>query len=666
MARRLAIDTSEGVARLACPGSRLLLLRPPGWGCTALLDRLGALLRCDRSAFDDDAWIMRARPQLLRNPAVPVLAIDVAAAAAAAAAEEESSATDGGAWLKREVHRAAHAAAPDCYLPPVDNDDMPPREFFAAAAHAVWSAHGRRVSVTINRYDAPALLPPPPKDAGGDPHDAGAPGDALADACAVVDEACALINDDSVGFVLATGTHRYRHGLEWRGMRDLTLDLEHNDTVGVAHATLAALARDGDGEGEGKANAGDVRTVGYQRLEWDDERGAPVRRASNASASASTLSAGGEGGDARAIGASIDRFGGYWWGGVDGDGAPALVCPLGDAAAAIAPPDANDDDDDGADSYASVVDAFGKPSWTHVKSLVGSVFDHAPLKRYADAEAKPPPPPHDTGKLNVADDFPALLLRSGALTLARDRAVRFDEFHTYAFMRLRVPNERARARLLRREAAPALAALLAEDGKGSDGAPTERYIRYLAEVADLGGIGGLRLGDLSEALLRCGEDADADGQDGQDATQEGAALDVLNALATVARGAATPAHARDAVKLLLLCTPRMAAFRANPAEMPSPTEEEDWQEDWLAGHGPETCAVFHCTDDANGDDAAHDRISFVAEVAAGEAVAEGAAPPILVANADGTVCFTLGVTLDNLEGPSDDYLRWTPVRSWAT
>ena len=104
-------DNSEALARLACPASRFVLLRPPGFGAAPLHRGLARLFgpkeaRAEALGPESGCWLARNRPQLLRQPAFPVLHVDLEAAVRQA----DSSAAVDGAKQKGEDDEAAAVA----------------------------------------------------------------------------------------------------------------------------------------------------------------------------------------------------------------------------------------------------------------------------------------------------------------------------------------------------------------------------------------------------------------------------------------------------------------------------------------------------------------------------------------------------------------------------
>ena len=123
----------------------------------------------------------------------------------------------------------------------------------------------------------------------------------------------------------------------------------------------------------------------------------------------------------RKIVAHAVEDGGYWWGGHDSRGVPELIAPHTKPQGLHVP----------------------LPSSADIVDTVRSLFLFHKLEDFIDGCYCP-----QQGKIPHSDHedrshFLAILLQSGLLTIGQ-RIVRFDEFHTYAFVKLCFPNENQR------------------------------------------------------------------------------------------------------------------------------------------------------------------------------------------------------------------------------
>ena len=365
----------RGAARLVSPGSRLLFLRPPGWGLTRLVKELKILLQGGEEAqtfFSDETWVKTFRPNLLAqmSPRLPSIVLDF------------SSAGNCTTLVQEQLSDAAneHGAS----VGHIDMTDIEAEEACAEVARAIANTSNRPVAVLINRYDGAAFK-----------------NDGVAER--IVQKVCGMHADqDCVSMVVVTGTLRRPGLLNAEGrlqLRDLTLDLEHNNTVG-----RVLQQRGSDGVSHG---ASIQRSSGRQFV-WDDGAEAAVEVATQ------------DAKDENKATADHLHMEGHWMGGFDETGHREMMLP-----------ESSTSSDSNADAMIrALLREFGPPSVQQVRGILQSMTFHHNLNRFTAATACAE---------NVDDnDWGALLLMSGILT-QEERSIVLHEFHTKAYLRLGLP-----------------------------------------------------------------------------------------------------------------------------------------------------------------------------------------------------------------------------------
>lgn len=467
------VDTSEAVSKVAMPGSRFYLLRPRGFGKTQLLSELATLLRGGKGAKDHFAgrWLGQNRPALLRQPQLPVLQLDIRAAA---------QSPDPEADLISQLMTAAEqeVGAPTLVgRPPSDIESA-----LETATRGVNKARRAKVALLVDDYDIGGAAELVVQN--------------------MLRKAVAMhASSDAIGFVMATGSHRlstFRDVLS--DMRDLTMDLNQSSAAGLTHNQMAVCLGLEEGPPtppyKGVPTDDASASTPRRRYSWDSKRQeavfAGVEQSLDASqddartwASAAQTSAEAEA-RRRFITVTNER-GGHWFGGVLPDGSAELCLPRSDE---------------------PISSPFGAPATDREWKLVAdSLFEYRELEGYTRAHM----PPEAAADGADPDPFgwPAALLQSGVMSLSRRKVV-FHEFHTDAWVRLRVANARARQWLLAElcstneldptVAQSALDALSAEIAGGSMAAVRDAAERVRA-VAATGATGDF--GTLCELLLSC-------------------------------------------------------------------------------------------------------------------------------------------------------------------
>ena len=218
-------------------------------------------------------------------------------------------------------------------------------------------------------------------------------------------------------------------------LRDLSLDLLHNDTCGVSHPPVPAM----QGEMRGGMQGGMPHSSKPRiRFKWDDLSQRAVQVAG--------VQAGGAAGEGAGAGTEdrtedmpedtkqmLAAWGGYWWGGVDpSSGLPSLTYPhcatasTAATAATGATAATVSELEDFSVPMAVVPVAVERPSWNQLQSFIEAIEQLRPLEvyqqqrldcnRYAD-DADDAGEVGEVGEAGGEADWPALLLQSGAVTL---------------------------------------------------------------------------------------------------------------------------------------------------------------------------------------------------------------------------------------------------------
>ena len=154
----------------------------------------------------------------------------------------------------------------------------------------------------------------------------------------------------------------------------------------------------------------------------------------------------------------LSHSGGYWFGGYDTEnGRPEAIFPCRPWGACL-----------DVATCTKLVGSNSRLSRKHVRTgfgqLVTGMFDMNPMERWHRSVAFVA---GDAKSNSTANDWSLVLLQAGLLTLAA-RAVRFDEFHSYAWARLGFPNETARLVFAERVVRPLVEHALRRNPKSTD------------------------------------------------------------------------------------------------------------------------------------------------------------------------------------------------------
>ena len=380
------LDAGENVARLILPGSKLFFLRPRGWGKSALINEL-------------EIFFSGGKRRLERH------------------ARKHS-------WIQN--NRPSLLKHPGMPCVKLDFEALPFSELGdiqtmletqIKAANASAENVGK-VAVLIDNYDAPFVQGAPESDLVKCT-------DFLTYACDLQDRA------EKIAYIFVAGTYLLSAEPLSR-MKNISMDLHHHDTVGVSDSKLRNLFsldscwRSYDRIAPNKSPK--------RRFGWDTQECNRIEKVSNGNIELTQPES--ESIDPHLV--HILNHGGYWWGGYDLEGRPELISPL------ISLEMENSVDD------KPLLDIFGIPDKEHLRSVVESCLVYRDQHVYANGLVYPirtsrVPTPL---KMDSRCNLPSALLQHGLLTLGQ-RSVRFDEFHTYAYVRLCPPNEIQRAELLK-------------------------------------------------------------------------------------------------------------------------------------------------------------------------------------------------------------------------
>lgn len=348
------IDQTEALARLAYPGSRFVLFRPPMFSHSQLVGSLRSLFG-DASLRSEleGTWIATNRPQVLRQPAHPVLVIDMALVTERAAeALAHDPAAGWSALLEQATVQHLGELAEPFGVPPTATGSLSSGADAAAelgrVVQDVSRACDRRVVLLVDSFDAPILRAPP--------HARRACLDATTALVRATNELFRPQGEGSrpclhyvfLGGCLRWGDPELVQAVEQ--FRDISLDFNHNDICGLTHEVL-------------NSTLGDA-ALGEQLM---------------------------------------SRVGSYWFGGVDAEGEAELVCPT-----TALPQGAHCEQSSQAALRTLLNEAnFGNMGVAGLKAVCDALSSFVSLDRYTHATVEP-----------GSCDWPALFLQSGLLTLA--------------------------------------------------------------------------------------------------------------------------------------------------------------------------------------------------------------------------------------------------------
>ena len=499
----LQVDKTEGLARLHKPGSLYYVLRPPGWGKTTMLQSLADLLQGGAAAkhcFSEDTWIRQHRNLLFRQPAMLPLVLSLSSVAlvreplGAQLQRQLVDVIDGDAGgntqdtasgpydSKKDRMVRMIASLSESYHHHSSIEDM--RDVTAmlmtdCLETASKQLHGnKRIAVLVDDFDAPFLAH---ADAGNADLNTYEPKGLHPSFAAGLLRGCA----DSVkhmrggAAMFMTGTFRASHpsldaNLLQSHMVDLSLDMLHNNTWGLLPRDLRTTTSSPSSSTPwvdtvalaarlGAKNIATRQQQEAKRFRWDESSMQPVRDGTdNLGADAITSIAGqavasaaaaAEAGScetaskpaALAMDVPLSHSGGYWFGGYDTEtGQPEALFPC-------RPWGPSMDITMGVHMLDPACSQQGEQLALGFSQLATGLFNMNPMERWhasvgvgAQADGASP-----------TNDWSVVLLQAGVLTLAA-RAVRFDEFHSYAWARLGFPNETARLAFAERVVRPAV------------------------------------------------------------------------------------------------------------------------------------------------------------------------------------------------------------------
>ena len=395
------VDTvGEGVSRLVQPGSKIILLRPPGWGKSTMVSNLNIFYSGGEGRKkhfgSENSWIVANRRALMRQPRTPVLSLD---------------------------------------FETLDFSQMNGTDMLSFLVSEIEQVHEReksnsKIALLVDNYDAKFVA-----------QDCVVSEDALA-ALELLKCACDLHdNVEKIGYIFVTGVYRVsigdKYGDLMQRFKDISLDIFHHNTLGIGDETVRNMCSAGDGSSW--VSNGRIRAPSNSRIRkfrWDNAKGdrEELDLVSSDAVRSEDIKPDTGGGVMRAVSSSQRKIvahavedGGYWWGGHDSRGVPELIAPHTKPQGLHVP----------------------LPSSADIVDTVRSLFLFHKLEDFIDGCYCP-----QQGKIPHSDHedrshFPAILLQSGLLTIGQ-RIVRFDEFHTYAFVKLCFPNENQRKDFLSR------------------------------------------------------------------------------------------------------------------------------------------------------------------------------------------------------------------------
>ena len=289
------IDRSEGIARLVSPGSKRLLLRPPGWGVSTALRDLKILLEggpLAREKFHAKTWIGSQRKVLLRQPRTPVLLIDgtrpfeeIKCEILDAVSDNPASTTAATATFATTTTTTTTSSSSSSSSNSSSYSNQQHEEkdgivvAMQAGLRAMAAKEGRRLALLIDAYDQ-----------------SDAP-EAMSELITMA--AQLLASRDTLGMLLVTGTIYHplhtaaaaaaaastepkaggtleSNATPWvQLLSDITLDMQHNGTVGRVSSSIGSGINTHDATG--KAEAGMERvdrgtSVGATSAAVDEER----------------------------------------------------------------------------------------------------------------------------------------------------------------------------------------------------------------------------------------------------------------------------------------------------------------------------------------------------------------------------------------------------------
>ena len=440
-------DLSEGLARLYRPGSLVYALRPKGWGKTTLLEDLSILVQggsVAQTRFTPNTWIRRHKNILFRQPKMIPLLLKLSF--------EELQLESCHNQLCRQLLPATATSTQTQAMQELVHSN----EILTAISLASQLHKGTRIAVLVDDFDDAFLRQERGDTTNGETRET--------TTLHVLSQLLESVEKKrGGGLLLMKGTFRpgalRSIGLLSK-MRDLSLDLHHNNTWG------RSLANKEDDEKERERH--DIHISQRKGYAWNALDMRPVLHHNEKSETFAE-----EGAKAATVTNKLNlqrkRFncsGGYWYGGCkESTGTPEAMAPLrpwmpfahrsdvqhllfegGGVPLSATPPSSS--------SVAHLARGLA--------TLVSGTYTMSTMNRYLNEtvtvllppsthttptnsddsndsdDSTPPTPTHHTH-----NDWAVVLLQAGVLTMA-SRSMRFDEFHTYAWCRTHFPNERAR------------------------------------------------------------------------------------------------------------------------------------------------------------------------------------------------------------------------------
>ena len=483
--RRL-LDNTEGLSRLYLPGSLAYALRPKGWGKSTLLQDLAILYRSDPAetsqTFSKECWIRKNKNLLFRQPKMVPLILRLSSSATSHETVEAQ-------MLRQLIPSSTLPDDVGKFQSMLQHDDVCGAIEMASKMHG-----GKRVALLVDDFDEVFVAT------------SGSASESMAlkkqheeqrrATCSLLMQLCRSLEEKrGAGTVLMKGTFRpkeLRTMLE--KMRDLSMDLNHNSTWGMslresadkeaAKAASQVLDRTRKGyswsENEGRPILRSMEEEKEVEVEVENEmekeiKGTVVPRERYA----------GEG-----VRVPFNAAGGYWFGGRwEEDGETEAVSSLRpwkpfshrDPMMNLlfgSETEEQEDEQEVEEEKGEITEKTRQRLAHGIKTLVEGAYDMTELSKYSqgyvdgsfddgdDDGDNSDHHHHDSNHYprHYCNDWPAVLLQAGVLTMA-SRSMRFDEFHTYAWLRLTFPNEAMRGVFIQDVLCPTLALLAGSESE---------------------------------------------------------------------------------------------------------------------------------------------------------------------------------------------------------
>ena len=499
---------TQGLARLHLPGSLIYALRPRGWGKTSLLRDLACLLGSGKEAkkhFPSSSWIRQHKNVLFRQPKMIPILLSLSTPALQSetivqqlrrqlipsnfqpGAQQHHDHDNGHAHDHEQQQQQQRQIQQMHQLVRDGNINMVEAVALSSKLHG-----GTRIALLVDDFDAPFVYQDEDKQ------DQDQDQDKLNAATALtpdfIHQLCRCVEEkQGAGILLMKGTFRPRTlAAPLDRMRDLTLDLHHNNTWGMTlkkneKDTNTNILQEEDKNKKGYMwDASEMKPVLHNPKETQDQ--VVVEQHQVSDQADRTL-------DTRC---PYRMSGGYWYGGRDERmGHPEAIfslrpwCPFQhekEITSLMRLRSCSNDNDNDNDISTNIKRVERLENILHgIQTLVNGTYTMTEMDRWTKGTVGrrkmttfSQQQQHDE---EDHQDWALILHQAGVLTIA-SRSMRFDEFHSYAWIRAWFPNESARQIFSRCVLRPVILECLDEDGWNNVQSATQTLSSVLHRMDD--------------------------------------------------------------------------------------------------------------------------------------------------------------------------------------